>query len=50
MSEIAPTLEQVTDTEVGEFPLPHVDPDDAADPQDERDRYDEQILAALVSP
>ncbi|MEA2168181.1 MAG: hypothetical protein QOF76_1481 [Solirubrobacteraceae bacterium] len=35
--------------EAGEFFLPHVNPG-APRPEDEREQYDEQILAALVSP
>jgi hypothetical protein len=52
MSDIAPTLklELAGDDEAGEFMLPHLDPAPADSPEGERDRYDEQILAALVSP
>jgi hypothetical protein len=52
MSDIAPVLdlEQAADDEAGEFTLPRVEPETAADPEQEHDRYDGQILAALVSP
>ena len=50
MAEINPTLEHIADDELGEFTLPHTDPDPPADSEQERDRYDDQILAALVSP
>jgi hypothetical protein len=52
MTDDAPKLrlELDADDDAGEFFLPHVDSATSPDPENERARYDDQILAALVSP
>lgn len=52
MADTTPTrfMELADEDGAGEFTLPHLDASASPDPDDERERYDEQILAALVSP
>ncbi len=43
-------LEQAGDDDAGEFFIPSAEPEAATDAVAEGERYDEMILAALVSP